>query len=273
VNFRFERVANYAFLTLFSLMALFPILAVLMVALHDPNDALTGLSIPTHPHFHNFVNAWNTAHFTQYFRSSLIVSGSVVVLASICSILAGYAFGTFRFRGSNALFYLLLLGLVLPMEVAIIPLYYDFRHFGLVNSYVGLILPQVGLSVAFGTFWMRAFFRSTPRSLVEAARIDGASSFSILWRVLLPYGRPAVLTMVVLVFMWTWNEFLLPLVLISDEVHQTAPLGLAFFQYRHVTDLTGISCAALIIAAPTMLVYIFLQRRFIAGMLSGAVKG
>ncbi|HEY0415846.1 MAG TPA: carbohydrate ABC transporter permease [Gaiellaceae bacterium] len=270
---RTERIANYTLLTLFSLIALYPIVAVLMVALHNPNDALTGLSVPTHPDFHNFTRAWSTAHFSQYFKSSVIVSGSVVVLATVCSILAGYAFGTFRFRGSSALFYILLLGLVLPMEVAIIPLYYDFRRFDLVNSYIGLILPQVGLSVAFGTFWMRAFFRSTPRSLVEAARIDGASTFSILWRVLLPTGRPAVLTMVVLVFMWTWNEFLLPLVLVSDESHQTAPLGLAFFQYRHITDLTGISAAALIIAAPTMLVYVFLQRRFIAGMISGAIKG
>ncbi len=270
---RAERVGNYALLSLFALIALYPIVAIVLVALHDPTEPLSGLSVPTDPYFHNFVRAWDTAHFSDFFRSSLIVSGSVVTLATVSSILAGYAFGTFRFRGSTALFYVLLLGLVLPMEVAIIPLYYDFREVGLTNSYIGLILPQVGLSVAFGTFWMRAFFMSTPRSLVEAARIDGASSFATLWRVLLPSARPAVLTMMVLVFMWTWNEFLLPLVLISDEVHQTAPLGLAFFQYKHITDVTGIASAAVIIALPIMVVYVFLQRRFIAGMMSGAVKG
>jgi len=270
---RTQKIGNYVVLGFFAIIALYPIVALLMVALHNPNEGLTGLSFPTHPDFHNFVRAWRTAHFSEYFRSSIIVSGSVVILATTASILAGYAFGTFRFRGSTVLFYVLLLGLVLPMEVAIIPLYYDFRSVGLTNSYLGLILPQVGLSVAFGTFWMRAFFLSTPRSLVEAARIDGASSFATLWRVLLPYGRPAVLTMTVLVFMWTWNEFLLPLVLISDDVHQTAPLGLAFFQYKHITDLTGIASAAVIIALPIMIVYVFLQRRFIAGMMSGAVKG
>jgi len=114
----------------------------------------------------------------------------------------------------------------------VIPLYYDFQdvpllHWNLLNTYWALILPQIGQSVAFGTFWMRAFFRSVPPELADAARVDGASSWRILWRVLVPIGRPAILTMVLLVFMWTWNEFLLALVMISDESHRTAPLGLS----------------------------------------------
>ena len=134
------------------------------------------------------------------------------------STLAGYAFGTMRFRGSDALFYLLLIGLIFPYEATVIPLYYVFRDAGLTDTYWALILPQIGLSVPFGTFWMRAFFRSTPSALVEASRLDGASSFVTLWRVLLPQAWPAITTMIVLVFMWTWNEFLLALVMIqSDE--------------------------------------------------------
>ena len=122
-----------------------------------------------------------------------------------------------RFRGSQILFYVFLLGLMVPIEAMIVPLYYDLRDLGLADTYWALILPQIGASVAFGTFWMRAFFRGVPRSLVEAARIDGASSWFTLWRVLLPLARPAVLTMTVLLFMWTWNEFLLALVMVSDE--------------------------------------------------------
>lgn len=270
---RLEKVGNYVLITVFALIALYPMLATVLVALQNPAATISGFSIPHHLYWHNFVRAWTTGQFSLFLRSSAIVAFFVVVLSSVASILAGYALGTFRFRGDTVLFYVLLLGLVMPTEAAIIPLYYDFRGLGLTNSYLGLILPQVGLSVSFGTFWMRAFFLSAPRSLIEAARIDGASSFATLWRVLLPFGRPAVLTMIVIIFMWTWNEFFLPLVLISDQVHETAPLGLAFFQYKYTTDLTGISAASVILAAPIMLLYVFLQRQFIAGMLSGAVKG
>jgi raffinose/stachyose/melibiose transport system permease protein len=171
------------------------------------------------------------------------------------------------------LFYILLLGLIVPYEATIVALYYDLRSAGITDTYFALILPQIGLSIPFGVFWMRAFFRSVPRSLLEAARIDGASTWTTLWRVLLPFGRPAVLTMMVLVFMWTWNEFLLALVMVSEENLRTAPLGLAFFQGRNTTDFALLAAGAVIVATPVVLVYIFLQRHFIRGMLTGAVKG
>ena len=202
----------------------------------------------------------------------MIVTASVVAISTVLSILAGYAFGLMRFRGAQVLFYVFLLGLMVPLEATIVPLYYDLRDLGLTDTYWALILPQAGVSVAFGTFWMRAFFRSVPRSLVEAARLDGASSWSTLWRVVLPLGRPAVLTMIVLVFMWTWNEFLLALVMVSDESLRTAPLGLAFFQGRNTNDEALLAAGAIIVAAPVVIAYLFLQRHFIRGMLSGAVK-
>ena len=182
----------------------------------------------------------------------MIVTVSVVVLSSLLSILAGYAFGMMRFRGDQALFYLFLLGLMVPLESTVVPLYYDLRDLGLTDTYAALIFPQVGVSVAFGTFWMRAFFRSVPRSLVEAARLDGSSSWSTLWRVVLPVGRPAVLTMMVLVFMWTWNEFLLALVMVSDESLRTAPLGLAFFSGRNTTDFALLAAGSVIVATPVV---------------------
>ncbi|MWA00518.1 ABC transporter permease subunit [Actinomadura sp. LD22] len=260
---RYERILNHAVLALFAVVALFPMIGIVAQALKLPGS----LSFDT------FRVAWNEGHFAGYLRNSVIVTAVTVVLASVFSIMSGYALGVMRFRGAGAVFLLFLAGLTIPTEAVVVPLYFDLRSAGLDNTYAGLILPQVAMSVAFGTFWMRAYFRSVPPSLMEAARMDGASSWTTLWRVLVPIGRPAILTMVVLITMWTWNEFLLPLVIVnSDEGLRTAPLGLSFFQGAHKTDYSLLMAGALIIAAPIVIVYVFLQRRFIAGMLSGAIK-
>ncbi|GAA0210016.1 carbohydrate ABC transporter permease [Actinomadura nitritigenes] len=260
---RYERILNHAVLALFAVIALFPMIGIVAQALRLPGD----LSFDT------FRVAWSEGHFAAYLRNSVIVTAITVVLASVFSIMSGYALGVMRFRGAGAVFLLFLAGLTIPTEAVVVPLYFDLRSAGLDNTYAGLILPQVAMSVAFGTFWMRAYFRSVPPSLMEAARMDGASSWTTLWRVLVPVGRPAILTMVVLITMWTWNEFLLPLVIVnSDEGLRTAPLGLSFFQGAHKTDYSLLMAGALIIAAPIVIVYVFLQRRFIAGMLSGAIK-
>jgi raffinose/stachyose/melibiose transport system permease protein len=269
---RREQFLTYLLLGAFTLFALVPLVGILLTALQD-RDTVATFGTPAGFHPENFADAWEQGNFGTYLRSSLIVAATVVAISSVLSVLAGYAFGMMRFRGEQALFYLLLLGLMIPLEAIVVPLYYDFRDLGLTNTYWGLILPQVGVSVAFGTFWMRAFFRSVPRSLVEAARLDGSGSFSTLWRVLLPLARPAVLTMVVLIFMWTWNEFLLALVMVSDESLRTAPLGLTFFSGRNTTDTALLAAGAVIVATPIVILYVFLQRHFIRGMLSGAVKG
>jgi raffinose/stachyose/melibiose transport system permease protein len=254
---RREQVLAHLVLGVFAIVALAPIAKIVLTALGESGS---------------FSTAWQEGHFSMYLRSSLLVTVAVVAISGVLSILAGYAFGQMRFRGEQVLFYLFLLGLMVPLEATIVPLYYDLRDLGLTDTYWALILPQSGVSVAFGTFWMRAFFRSVPRSLVEAARLDGSSSWSTLWRVIMPLARPAVLTMVVLVFMWTWNEFLLALVMVSDEDLRTAPLGLAFFQGRNTSDEALLAAGSLIVAAPVVIVYLFLQRHFIRGMLSGAVK-
>ena len=221
----------------------------------------------------NFSAAWRQGHLGSYMRNSLIVSAAVVVAATVFATMAGFAFGTMRFRGGTALFYLFLLGLMIPEEAFVVPLFYDLRDIGLTDSYWALVLPQIAQSVSFGVFWMRAYFRSAPRSMIEAARLDGASSWTTLWRILAPMGRPAILTMMVLIFMWTWNEFLLALVMIpTSENRRTIPLGLAFFQGQHSSDFSLLAAGSVIVAAPVVLVYVFLQRHFIAGMLSGSIK-
>lgn len=268
-----ERTANYVILAIVSVFALGPILSILVSAL-GADDSSTGASgsgvLGMHPG--NFVEAWQIGHFGTYLRTSLIVSVSVVAVSLVLSILSGFAFGTMRFRGSGPLFYLFLLGIMMPSEAIIVPLYFDLRSLGLTNTIWAIVLPQIAQSVAFGTFWMRAYFRSSSRALVEAARLDGASNRRILWQVLVPLARPAIITLTVLTFMWTWNEFLIPLVMVTDESLRTAPLGLAFFQGQYTQGFTLLAAGSVIVATPVVAVYLFLQRHFIAGMLEGAVR-
>jgi len=276
---RVERIGSYGVLSLFSVLAIYPVLSIVFLALHRKTDLVTGFALPTRLDLSSFKAAWTEGRFGTGFESSFIVAATVTVVSAVLSIGTGYAFGTMRFLGDRIVFPIILLGIIFPYEATVIPLYYDFQnvplvHLHLLDTYWALILPQIGQSVAFGTFWMRAFFRSTPRSLSEAARIDGATSFGVLWRVLLPQARPAVLTMSVLVFTYTWNEFLLALVLVSgSQSHQTAPLGLSFFAgAARAGDPTKVAAAAVLVAAPILVVYLFLQRHFVRGMLAGAIK-
>jgi raffinose/stachyose/melibiose transport system permease protein len=272
---RTEQIGTYLVLGAFAVIAIYPVLSILFLALHTKSDLVTGFAFPAHPNLSSFKAAWTEGRFTTGYKSSFVVAATVTVVSAVLSTLMGYAFGTMRFVGDRIVFPIVLLGIIFPYEATVIPLYYDFQDFGILNTYWSLILPQIGQSVAFGTFWMRAFFRSTPPALVEAARMDGASSFGVLVRVLLPQARPALLTLCALVFTYTWNEFLLALVLVSGAPSkQTAPLGLSFFAGAvRAGDPTKVAAASVLVAAPIVIVYIFLQRHFIRGMLAGAVKG
>lgn len=263
----------YGVLGLFSFVAIYPVLSIVMLAFHTKSDRVTGLALPTTFSLATFEKAWTEGNFASGLLSSFIVAAAVTIIAVVLSIGTGYAFGTMRFPGDSIVFGVILLGLIFPYEATVIPLYYDFQSLGLTNTYWALILPQIGLSIPFGTFWMRAFFRSTPRSLIEAARVDGAGSFQILTRVLLPLATPALLTLSALIFMYTWNEFLLALVMIQDQSLTTAPLGLSFFATAtRAGDPTAVAAAAVIVALPVVVVYILLQRHFIRGVTTGAVK-
>jgi raffinose/stachyose/melibiose transport system permease protein len=270
---RLERRAGYTILTAGTLIAALPLVGVVLMALNSPSNAEGSLSITSATHLGNFGTVWRMAGFGQSLRASAIITVSTVVISLIVSVPAGYALATMRFRGRSVLFYLLLLGLLVPLEAMIVPLYFDMRRFGLADNYWSVILPDSALSVAFGSFWMRAFFLSTPRSLIEAARLDGAGVLTTLRRVLLPLARPQMLTLAVLVFVWTWNDFLLPLVMLSGSDIQTAPISLVFFQSQHTTNYTYLAAAAIITVLPVVLVYVLLQRSFTRGMLSGALKG
>jgi raffinose/stachyose/melibiose transport system permease protein len=269
---RRDQVSGYVLLTLAALLALIPFLGVVILSLGEPGQISPTLSLSGATHWSNFVDVWNQGGFSSSMTTSMIITVTVVIVSAILSVPAGYALAVMPFRGRTAMFLLFVFGLLIPIEAMIIPLYFDLRKFGLADNYWSVILPDIGFSVAFGAFWMRAFFLSSSRSLMEAARIDGANSFQTLMRILLPLARPQVLTLAVLFFVWNWNDFLLPLVMLSGSELQTAPMSLVFFQGQHTTDYTYLAAASLITIAPVVIVYVLLQRSFTRGVLAGAVK-
>lgn len=262
-----ERALNYVVLTLFALFAVAPVATIFVTALGPQLGIATGGL-----HWDNFADAWAQGDFGSALGRSLAVAALVVGAALVLSVLAGYAFGTMRFPASDLLFYLFLLGLMIPAEAIVIPLFYDFQALGLTDTIWGVALPQIAQSTAFGAFWMRAQFRALPENLVEAAAIDGSSSWSALWRVCVPPMAPAISTVAVLMFMWTWNEFLIPLVMSPYKTWATAPLALNVFQGQYTADTALMASAGVIIAAPIVVAFIFLQRYFINGMLEGATR-
>lgn len=271
---RLRRTALYVLLIGCLLAALLPFAIAVLASFKAPTELSRNVfSLPETWRWENYARAWTEGRFGQYFLSSVVVAGATVLLATVFSILAGYAFGRLRFPLQGLLFGLFLLGIMVPQEAFIVPLYHTMRRLGLYDTYWALILPQVGLSVCFGAFWLRGAFAGIPQELEDAARVDGCNSWGALWRVLLPVVRPALLTLVVLLFVWTWNDFLLALVLVTSEELRTLPLGLAFFQGRYSMDIALVSAGAVMVALPTILIYVLFQRQFIQGVTAGAVQG
>lgn len=264
----------YLPLGLLLLLALFPLGVALLTAFKaDAELARGAFRLPEVWRWQNFADAWTQGRFSDYFRSSIIVTSAVVAISTVLATMTGYAFGRLHFWGRGALLVLFMLGIMVPQEALIIPLYHNLRALGLWDTYWALILPQVGMSLSFGTFWMAGFFAEAPQELADAAAVDGAGGFQTLARVLLPVVQPGLVAMVVLFTIWTWNDFLLALVLVAREELRTLPLGLAFFQGRYTTNVPLVAAAAMIVALPTVLVYLLFQRQFIRGVTAGAVQG
>jgi raffinose/stachyose/melibiose transport system permease protein len=264
---------NYVLLILCTAVAVYPLIGVVFASLYPSAQGVSpsGFALPPSLNWGNYVSAWEQGGFAESFTTSIIVAAVMVPASVILSILGGYAFATMRFPGSRAIFYLFILGLIIPTEATIVPLYYDVQALGLIDTYWALIILEVSGEVAFGIFWMRAAFLSAPVSLLEAARIDGASSWGALWGIMVPFAKPAILTLTVLTFADSWNEFFLALVFTIN--HPTAPAGLASFSGRFTTQTALVSAGAVIVALPIVIVFIIFQREFMRGMLTGAVKG
>jgi raffinose/stachyose/melibiose transport system permease protein len=271
VTTRLERTLSYAILTFFAVIVLVPIALLVLLALRPSSVAGAGFQF-THLDFGDFATAWREAHFGRYLFNSVIISVGSALLSSLLALLAGYAFGTMKLAGGKAVFSVFLAGIMVPLTAIIIPLYYNFRELGLANSLFGLILANAGMSLGFATFWMRSFFRSFPKALLESAALDGTTRWGALWRICVPNAKPAILSMLLLVFMWTWNDYFMALVLISNQNLQPASLGLGAFQSQHVTDYNLLAAGAVLMALPVVVVYLFFQRQFIRGIFAGALK-
>ena len=162
--------------------------------------------------------------------------------------------------------------MMVPTEAFIIPLYYEMRYMGLSNTYAALILPQIAMSIPFATLFIASAMQQVPPEIIEAAILDGATRPQVLWRVIVPLLSPAVSTLMLFLFIWTWNEFLIPLILVNDDSLRTLPIGMLFFQGRYTVNTPVLTAGAVIVIFPIIAVYLVFQRKFIEGLTAGASK-
>jgi raffinose/stachyose/melibiose transport system permease protein len=270
---RAERMASLAILVCAAIITLYPLAVLVTTALEPLGRGSGGISF-SHPISLGALKyAWTTGHFSSYMLNTAVVTVTVMAVSAVAAVLAGYAIAIAKPRGARWLLYAAVFGFMLPVEALIVPWYYQFQSWGLVNTYWAMILPQLAQSAAFGTFWMYVAFRSMPRSLAESAVIDGASELTMLWRILVPNVAPAIRTMAALVFLWTWNAFLLPLVMVSKQSLYVVTVGLSSFQGAHFNNYAALAAGSILAAVPVVVVYLFAQRSFIAGLFAGSLAG
>ena len=268
---RAERRLTIAVLGLASIVTLYPLIVLVNAALGPLHAATSGINF-NHPlSLEAFGFAWREGNFSRYMLNTAIVTVAVVVISVVLSIMSGYAVAVLRPPGARLVLYVSIFGFMLPTEALIVPWYYQLLPLNLVNTYWGMILPQIAQSVAFGTFWLQIAFRSLPVSLSESALLDGASRWTSLWRVLTPNVAPAVKTMAALLFLWTWNSFMLPLVMVSKQSLFVVTVGLSAFHGSHFNNYSALAAGSILAALPVIVVYFFSQRSFISGLLAGSV--
>ena len=221
----------------------------------------------------NYDKAWRASPFPRYMLNSFIQTGVITGAQVLFSILAGYAFAMFEFRGKNLLFAILIGSLIIPFELTFIPNFLLVSDLGLANTYAGLTIPF--LASAFGVFMMRQFFMSIPRDLYDAAKIDGASDWFYLWRVMVPLSKGAIAAFTIFAFLAAWNQYLWPLVITNDESMRTAQIGLRFFlvNQERATDWGAIMAGAMIVMVPTLVVFLVAQRQLVKGIAMTGLKG
>jgi len=268
-----RRLPGAALIIAAGLYSIVPLLSMLSAALAPQGTIPDGLSWPTDPQWHNFIDAWNVANVTTLLWSSTLIVLGVVPCAVIIATTAAYAIALLKIPFGKIFYLVLLFTLTLPYEIVIVPLYQQVRDLGLLDSRLGLILPLIGLNMPFAVFWMRAHFINTPEELSEAAALDGASPWTALRHIHLPLARPALASLGLLMFLSTWNTFLLALVLVNDPNKRTMAGALQAFQSRYSTDVVLLNAGALLLMAPTILVFLLLQGQFTKALLQGALKG
>ncbi len=254
-------------------VTLLPFVTMLSAALAKSGTYPVGLQWPADPQWGNFVEAFQSAHMDALLMSSSIIALCVVPVSVLIGTMAGFGIAKLVPKGSKFVYLLFVLGLTLPFEGIITPLYYEVRAMGLLNTKFAIILPLIGLYMPFSVYWMRAHFVNVPAEMSEAAQIDGATVWQQFWLVQVPLARPAILSLAILQFLWTWNQFLLPIVLVEIPLERTMAGALGAFQGQWGTNIPLLCAGSLIILAPTVILFLIFQKQFVAALLQGAVKG
>lgn len=221
----------------------------------------------------NYETAWTASPFPRYMLNSFIQTGVITVAQVVFSVLAGFAFAVFEFRGKNALFAVVIGSLIIPFELTFIPNFVLISDLGWANTYQGLTVPF--LASAFGVFMMRQFFLTIPRDLYDAAKIDGASDWYYLWRIMVPLSKGAISAFTIFAFLSAWNQYLWPLVITNEESMRTAQIGIRFFlvNQERATDWGAIMAGTVIVMIPTLIIFLVAQKQLVKGIAASGLKG
>jgi raffinose/stachyose/melibiose transport system permease protein len=262
----------YAGLILATLFWLAPVITLILTALKDAGDfAVNGaFSLPKFIRWANFSEAWETG-VKNYFWNSVLVTGFKVPIGIALESMAAFALTHMHFKWADRIFTYILIGLIVPMQMTLVPLTLLMNALNLIDTLTGLTILYIGFGVPFGVLVMRGFFRTVPVAIIEAARIDGCSWWKIFYRIALPLALPAVVSLCILDGVATWNEFILAQIFLRSDELRTLPLGLVQFSTQFSTQYDQLAAAVLISVVPIVLVFLFCQRYFVAGI-GGAVK-
>jgi multiple sugar transport system permease protein len=266
-------IAVHAALVIGSIVTLFPLLWMLSASFMSPGESTT---FPPHvvPHaatLDEYRQLFVRLSVGRAFFSSTIVAATATLFSLLFNSMAGYAFAKLRFGGRDRLFNLLLAGLVIPAQVGMLPLFLLMRALHLVNTYWGVIIPS--LASVFGVFLIRQFMLSVPQELLESARIDGAGELRIYWSIVMPLTRPILATLAIFTFMTTWNDFMWPLIVLTDQSRYTLPVSVASLVGEHALDVELMMAGSVVTVLPVLVLFLVLQRYYIAGLMAGSVKG
>ncbi len=269
-----KKIILYMLLIALAILWIVPMFTLLATAVKSKADFYTGVSLfefPENPAWGNFVNAFKKGKLFMYMKNDLIVSGLKVPMGIFIEALAAFALTRLKMRHRTGVFVFFLVGMMLPLQTALVPINVIYSKLGLLNTYFGLFYVYIGFGISFGILILRGFFRGIPREMDEAAYIDGCSKWQLFYRIILPVAKPAVATLVITDFLATWNEYLLGSVIINDNTMKTVPVGLMTFVGEHGTDYGYLCAGVLISLVPVLTVYLIFQRYFVEGM-AGAVK-
>lgn len=268
-----KRIIKSILIYLGGIIFLIPIIWVFSLSLRSNKDALAAMFFTKDIHFENYIKAWQTFGFTRLYLNSLIVTVLSVLVTLIIAALSAYSFSRLRYRGSNIVFYIILLGIMIPPAAVVIPLFIIMENLHLYNTLFSLVFSYIAFGLPIATLILRGFFMTIPIELTEAARIDGSSEIGTFFKIIIPLSKPAIVTVTIFLFMQNWNEFLLGLVLLKDKILFTLPVGMAIFVGQWDSPWELVAAGVIITSIPVFAVYLLIQDQFVKGLTAGAVKG